>query len=117
MEKRLGEIEIMGKKYPLNFSVRIAQEFGELLADKKTDNFAIMLQNIKILALMLRDGAEYFRVILGTEITPPTEEELELILTPADNERVVQAIQNTLQVGGKRQVQAKAKKKEEPAKG
>ena len=112
MEKRLGSIEIGGDVYPLNFSVRVSQAFNDLGAQKAESTYEIQKQNIQLLLLLLQDGAEYSRVILGKEISIPTLEQMELLLSPADNERVVQAILETMELGGMRLVQAKPKKKE-----
>ena len=61
---------------------------------------------------MLEDGAEFSRVILGEKVQAPTLEQLLLLLTPADNTRVVQAIRDALERGGMRLVKARAKKNE-----
>lgn len=110
MEKRLGKIEILGKEYPLNFSVRLGQEFSDALGQKPDGVFGVEKQNIHLLALMLKDGAAYSKVVMGEEITPPTEEQLELIFTPGDNTRIVAAIRETIQLGGVRLVHARPKK-------
>lgn len=117
MEKRLGKIEILGKEYPLNFSVRLGQEFSEALEAKPDGVFGIEKQNIRLLALMLKDGAAFKRIVMGEDIDPPTEEQLELIFTPGDNAMIVEAIQDTIKKSGVRLVQAKPKKNEAPATG
>lgn len=117
MEKRLGKIEILGKEYPLNFSVRLGQEFSEALEAKPDGVFGIEKQNIRLLALMLKDGAAFKRVVMGEDIDPPTEEQLELIFTPGDNAMIVAAIQDTIKKSGVRLVQARPKKNEAPATG
>lgn len=117
MEKRLGKIEILGKEYPLNFSVRLGQEFSEALEAKPEGVFGIEKQNIRLLALMLKDGAAFKRVVMGEDIDPPTEEQLELIFTPGDNAMIVAAIQDTIKKSGVRLVQARPKKNEAPATG
>lgn len=110
MEKRLGKIEILGKEYPLNFSVRLGQEFSEALEAKPDGVFGIEKQNIRLLALMLKDGAAFKRVVMGEDIDPPTEEQLELIFTPGDNAMIVAAIQDTIKKSGVRMIQARPKK-------
>ena len=107
MEKRLGKIQILGEEYPLNFSLRISQTFKDLLKDT---GITPEQKNLKLLSLLLRDGAAYSRVVLGEEITPPQEEALELIFTPTDNARIVEAIQETLELGGMRLITSAAKK-------
>lgn len=117
MENRLGKIEILGKEYPLNFSVRLGQEFSEALEAKPDGVFGIEKQNIRLLALMLKDGAAFKRVVMGEDIDPPTEEQLELIFTPGDNAMIVAAIQDTIQKSGVRMIQARPKKNEAQATG
>lgn len=112
MEKRLGKIEILGKEYPLNFSVRLGQEFHEALAAKPEGVFGVEKQNLHLLALMLKDGAAFTRVVTGEAMDPPTEEQLELIFTPGDNAKIVEAVRDTIEKGGVRLVQAKPKKNE-----
>lgn len=112
MENRLGSFEMDGKAYPLNYSVRIAQRVDEAAGKKPAGAYEIYRQNVELLSLLLEDGAEFSRVILGKEVVPPTLEQLLLLLTPADNARVVQAIQDALERGGLRQVKARAKKNE-----
>lgn len=117
MEKRLGKIEILGKEYPLNFSVRLGQEFSEALEAKPEGVFGLEKQNIRLLALMLKDGAAFKRVVMGEDIDPPTEEQLELIFTPGDNAMIVAAIQDTIKKSGVRLIQARPKKNEAPGTG
>lgn len=117
MEKRLGKIEILGKEYPLNFSVRLGQEFSEALEAKPDGVFGIEKQNIRLLALMLKDGAAFKRVVMGEDVDPPTEEQLELIFTPGDNAMIVEAIQDTIKKSGVRMIQARPKKNEAQATG
>lgn len=117
MENRLGKIEILGKEYPLNFSVRLGQEFSEALEAKPDGVFGIEKQNIRLLALMLKDGAAFKRIVMGEDIDPPTEEQLELIFTPGDNAMIVAAIQDTIKKSGVRMIQARPKKNEDPGTG
>lgn len=117
MEKRLGKIEILGKEYPLNFSVRLGQQFSEALEAKPEGVFGIEKQNIRLLALMLKDGAAFKRIVMGEDIDPPTEEQLELIFTPGDNAMIVEAIQDTIKKSGVRMIQARPKKNEAQATG
>lgn len=117
MENRLGKIEILGKEYPLNFSVRLGQEFSEALEAKPDGVFGVEKQNIRLLALMLKDGAAFKKIVMGEDIDPPTEEQLELIFTPGDNAMIVAAIQDTIKKSGVRMIQARPKKNEAPATG
>ena len=112
MENRLGSFEIDGKAYPLNYSVRIAQNVDAVAANKQEGAYGIYRQNVELLSLLLEDGAEFSRVILVEKVQAPTLEQLLLLLTPADNTRVVQAIRDALERGGMRLVKARAKKNE-----
>lgn len=112
MDKRLGNIEILGKEYPLNFSVRIAQDFNETLKAKASGGFSAERQNLRLLHLLLEDGAKFSRLVLGQETPePPTLEALEVIFTPADNATISKAIVETIEAGGMRFVHAKPAKK------
>ena len=117
MENRLGKIEILGKEYPLNFSVRLGQQFSEALEAKPEGVFGIEKQNIRLLALMLKDGAAFKKIVMAEDIDPPTVEQLELIFTPADNAMIVEAIQDTIKKSGVRMIQARPKKNEAQATG
>lgn len=112
MEKRLGKIEILGTEYPLNFSVRIAQQYNDLAGEKLT-GFGADRRAIELLSLLLEEGAAYCRLVLGKEIVPPSLEQLELIFTPADTPRIAVAIREALELGGMRMVAAKSSKKNE----
>lgn len=112
MEKRLGKIEIMGKEYPLNFSVRIAQQYNDL-ADGKVQGIEVDRRTLELLHLLMEDAAAYNRVVLGKESEVLSLEALELIFTPADTPKVVSAIKETIELGGMRMVNAKPAKKNE----
>lgn len=107
MDERLGSFEVGGVAYPLNYSMRIAQRYNEAIAAEVSGDFAYMERNVQILALLMDDGAAYKRAFGGEEITPPGLEKLRLSLTPADNQRVLEAILDTLQRAGIRTVEAK----------
>lgn len=107
MDERLGSFEVGGVVYPLNYSMRIAQRYNDAIEAEVSGDFAYMERNMEILALLMDDGAAYKRAFGGEEITPPGLEKLRLSLTPADNQRVSEAILDTLQRAGIRTVEAK----------
>lgn len=114
MEKRLGEIELLGKKYPLNYSVRISQDVDGILAeDTPKDQTAIAKRDIRLISLMMEDAREYRRLILGEETETLTREQLEVLLSPADLIKLEAAISATIKLGGMRFIEAKPPKKEE----
>ncbi len=113
MEKRLGKIQIMGKEYPLNFSVRIAQQYNDLAVEMRSGDFGVDHRTLELLHLLMEDAAAYNRVVLGKESEVLSLEALELIFTPADTPKVAAAIKETLELGGMRMVTAKSSKKNE----
>lgn len=111
-EQRLGKIEICGAEYPLNYCIRNASEISELIADKSSkSDFDTMCKNIKILRLLMRDGAAYMREVHGEPIGKlPEIEQLVYMLSPGDNPRVVAAVKDAIERGGMRLVEVAAKK-------
>lgn len=112
MEKRFGQIEILGKTYKLNYSLRIAQQFNDIVSRQETGSFANEEKNLEILALMMRDAAEFERRIFGKDTEVLELDQLQLIMTPADNGKVLAAIKETVELGGMQFVKAKSKKNE-----
>lgn len=89
MEKRLGEIELLGRKYPLNYSVRISQDVDGILSEKNAgDLVSIAKRDIRLVTLMMEDAREYRRLILGEETETLSKEELEVLLSPSDVPRL-----------------------------
>lgn len=111
-ERRLGKIEIEGKEYPLNYCMRNAAEINEILADKSgKSDFDTMAKNLRILWLLMRDGAAYMTQMHGDKATPIcSEETLQYILAPGDNPRIVAAVKEAIELGGVRLVEVAAKK-------
>lgn len=114
MEKRFASIEIGGKEYPLNFSVRASQNFYDVTAEKASTEPEVYKRNIKMLSVMLRDAAEYKERFLGEAVEDvPTVDDLELLLNPGDNNRVIAAINEAVELGGMRLVKAESSKKKD----
>ena len=111
VEKRLGQIQILGKEYPLNFSLRIAQRYNELAKETRPEDFGVDHRTLELLHLLMEDAAAYNRVVLGKESEILSLEALELIFTPADTPKVAAAIKEALELGGMRMVTAKSSKK------
>jgi len=111
-EKRLGSIEIDGIAYPLNYSIRNAAEVDNALSATNPEEYGkygVVAKNIRILGLLLRDGAEYMNHFHGEKISPPAEEDLLYLLSPNDNPRVFSAIKETVESGGARLVEVAEK--------
>lgn len=121
-ERRLGSIEIFGTEYPLNYCIRNADEIGRLLSKNgKNESFGAfspIANNIDILWLLMRDGADYATRFGGEDIHLTLKhEDLYTIFSPGDNERIVAAIREAIQLGGMRLVEVAEKKaKAAPAK-
>lgn len=98
---RLGEIEIAGKKYPLNFSVKVARavdkKFGSLNGMEGvfgvSNDFTSNLYNIHwALHLLMEQGAKYMKMTEDADIEVPTLEELEVLLGAPDLVKAQSAI-------------------------
>lgn len=94
--KRISDIEILGTRYPLNFSVKAAkavdEKFGSL--DKVSgifgwEDISTTLYNVHwLLKLLLEQGAAYKKLVEGEAIEPPSEEVLGVLIGPGDIPRV-----------------------------
>lgn len=110
---RITEIEIAGKKYPLNFSIRAAKEVakkygdisnvGDAFTDKPMDE--MMDEATWILALLIDQGAAYKRVVDGEDIKAPTQEELEVIMGVADFANIKDTLMGAMMAGMKREIE------------
>lgn len=117
MKTRLGEIEILGKKYYLNYSVRASRKFGEIEKPKKDETFQDYWERyIKYLAILLKEGADYAESILGEHVERRfTEEELLLLISPADCSEMIEAVNTAFERGNNREVDVKPGKNVESA--
>jgi len=110
---RITEIEIAGRKYPLNFSIRAAKEVakkygdisnvGDAFTDKPMDE--MMDEATWILALLIDQGAAYKRVVDGEDIKAPTQEELEVIMGVADFANLKDTLMGAMMAGMKREIE------------
>lgn len=109
MDKHFTQIEIAGKSYPLNYSIRASRRFTETakLSDDSTVQDAFE-QNVHYLFVLMEEGADYQKRFLGEpgelEIS---EEDLLVYFSPNDTERIVKAIQDAMSAGNQREVNAK----------
>lgn len=109
MDKHFTEIEIAGKKYPLNYSIRASRKITEL---PKLDDNALLQDayehNIHYLFILLEEGAEYGRRFLGeTEGLELTEDDLMAYFSPNDTGEIVKAVRDAMTAGNQREVTAK----------
>ena len=110
---RIGEIEIAGSTYPLNFSTKaakeIAQRYGGLeniedaFSGKAVD--AMMDEIVWLLSLLISQGVAYKRIVEGEEVKGITADELEVVLGVADMTDMKDKIMNAMLGGMKREVE------------
>ena len=117
--KRLYEAELMGKAYPLNLSMRatktISERFGGIelmydIIDRQQDHEKIDTI-LWLLALMLEQGAAYMRVFEEREITPPTQDELEIYYDINDFQDLFAIITKAFEGSSKTEVETASEEK------
>jgi len=110
---RITEIEIAGRKYPLNFSVKAAKEvakrYGDITnIDKAFDNKTLdemMDEATWILALLIEQGVAYKKVMDGEDIKALTKEELEVVMGVVDFTDIKETLLSAMTAGMKREVE------------
>ena len=110
---RIGEIEIAGKLYPLNFSTKAAKEIAkrygglenieDAFSGKAVD--AMMDEIVWLLSLLIAQGVAYKRIVEGEEVKGITADELEVVLGVADMTDIKDKIMNAMLGGMKREVE------------
>jgi hypothetical protein len=110
---RIGEIEIAGSKYPLNFSTKAAKEIAQrydgleniedAFSGKAVD--AMMDEIIWLLSLLIAQGVAYKRIVEGEDVKGITADELEVVLGVADMTDMKGKIMNAMLGGMKREVE------------
>lgn len=116
---RITEIEIAGKKYPLNFSMKAARKFIERYGSvedvwRKLNKMGQVkkLEEINwILALMMEQGCVYRKLTDGEDITPLAANELEVLMGFTDFAAVSDKIQEAIVAGITPEIELKLKKK------
>lgn len=112
VEKRLGEIEICGVAYPLNYSIRNADEVDKALAAAPPAEYGAygnVVKSVRVLSVLIRDGTDYMKRFHGEEIEPLTEDDILSVLDPGDNPRIVAAIKETIESGSVRLISVQEK--------
>ena len=110
---RIGEIEIAGKLYPLNFSTKAAKEIAkrydglenieDAFSGKAVD--AMMDEIVWLLSLLISQGVAYKRIVDGEEVKGITADELEVVLGVADMSGLKDKIMGAMLTGMKREVE------------
>jgi hypothetical protein len=110
---RIGEIEIAGSTYPLNFSTKAAKEIAirydglenieGAFSGKAVD--AMMDEIVWLLSLLIAQGVAYKRIVAGEEVKGITAEELEVVLGVADMAGLKDKIMDAMMGGMKREVE------------
>lgn len=110
---RITELEIAGRKYPLNFSVKAAKEVskrygdissvGDAFSDKPLDE--MMDEATWLLALLLEQGAAYKKAMDGEDIKVFTKDELEVVLGVTDFAKLKDTLLGAMMAGMKREVE------------
>ena len=110
---RIGEIEIAGSTYPLNFSTKAAKEIakrydgleniGDAFSGKTVD--AMMDEIVWLLSLLVAQGVAYKRIVDGEEVKGITADELEVVLGVADMAGLKDKIMDAMMGGMKREVE------------
>lgn len=110
---RIGEIEIAGSKYPLNFSTKAAKEIAarydglenieDAFSGKAVD--AMMDEIVWLLSLLIAQGVAYKRIVEGEEVKGITADELEVVLGVADMSGLKDKIMGAMLTGMKREVE------------
>lgn len=117
MHSRITEIEVLGTKCPLNYSVRASRQIAELpkLTEQSTvqDNYEHALD---ILFILMAEGVAYRSLTMGdTNLPPFAREQLFTAFTPGEMPAVIETVNRTIELGSQREVQVKPPKKEKPA--
>ncbi len=118
---RITEIEIAGKKYPLNFSTKAAKEvakrygdisnIGEAFTGKSTDE--MMDEATWILALLIEQGVAYKRIVENEEVKGLIKEELEVVMGVFDFANLKNTILEAMTAGMSREIEVETDSKNE----
>jgi hypothetical protein len=110
---RIGEIEIAGSTYPLNFSTKAAKEIAQrydgleniedAFSGKAVD--AMMDEIVWLLSLLIAQGVAYKRIVEGEEVKGITADDLEVVLGVADMAGLKDKIMDAMMGGMKREVE------------
>ena len=110
---RITEIEIAGKKYPLNFSVKAAKEvakrYGDIANIDKAFNSKTMDEMMGeanwILALLIEQGVAYKKIVEGEDVKGLKEDELEIVMGVVDFADLKDTLLGAMTAGMEREVE------------
>ena len=115
---RIVEFELVGKTYPLNFSVKVArqldEEFGgfEKLGEVMLEGTGKGLTAAcALLHQMMEQGAAYQKLTKGKEIEIPNQEDLEVLIGLPDYNRVQEAVLSAAGIGSQPTVEVEPDEK------
>lgn len=114
---RITEIEIAGRKYPLNFSLKAVKEVskrygdianvGDAFTGKPVDE--MMGEANWLLALLIEQGVAYKRIVEGEDIKGLTQDELEIIMGVVDFANLKDTLLGAMTAGMEREVEVDGK--------
>lgn len=110
---RITYVNIAGKEYPLNFSVKAAKAVDEKFGSLHNlsgvfgwEDVSTSLRNVSwVLQLLIEQGAAYLKLTEGKEIEVPEAEEFEILLGGPDLETVMPSILKAIGFGMKQTVE------------
>ena len=112
---RITEIEIAGRKYPLNFSTKAVKEVskrygdiskvGDAFSDRPVDE--MMDEATWLLALLIGQCVAFKKIIDGEEIKGLTQEELEVVMGIVDFADLKDTLLGAMTAGMDREVEVK----------
>lgn len=111
--KRVSEVEIAGKMRPVCLSIKavkqICQKYGDI--DKMLETIQDMdiidqlTEVIWLLHLMLEQGAQYVKIHEGKSVDTYTQDELEVLFTVHDIDRLYESLTGALSAGSQQEVE------------
>ena len=136
MVRKSVEVEINGKRYPMNFSMgaakKITNKYGSIKKfgkafesieniadDEDQDNGELekaLFDMVWLLSVLIEQGCKYRRAVTGEEIEPLTEDELLTVVEMNDMKEIFPKIMEAISGDSAREVEVKPSKKEESAK-
>lgn len=122
---RVIELDIAGKAYPLNFSVKAARTIDEKYGgiEKMAESFEnegvgkIMSVLSDVTHLLMEQGAAYERLINEKEIEVPSADDLEIMLGMQDFKVLQETLFKAMGIGAAPTVEVEPEKKGKAAQG
>ena len=113
MEERIVKVTIGGKEYSMLFSVRASQnisiKFGSIekmgaALQAESDATNQMTTACWLLALLIQQGQKAMSLETGKQLTAPSAEDLEFLVTPGDIPRYMAAVRECIVKGSLRNI-------------